>query len=234
MIINGDVGEGFADSQFIPLLDIANIACGFHAGDKQTILRAIILAKNSKVKISAHPSYNDSKNFGRKSIFTSPEILTKDLLQQLTLLSKLCQNNKVTIEFIKPHGALYNDLVKNDLIFATVAKVITKFNPKLKWIFMASNDNQKFLEMAKKYKLQLFFESFADRAYQNFKLVSRNLPNSVIINPPEIVKRYLAFKAKKPVLDYSGKLFSLTADTICFHGDNNASVEALKTIKKDE
>ena len=168
MLINGDTGENYSSADFIPLLDIANIACGGHVGNEQTMAQAVLLCKTYKVRVSAHISYKDRKNFGRKTIFVPPTQLKKELISQISLLDKICKRQQTPLEFIKPHGALYNDAVNEDAVFEIIAETLFQYNPKLIWIFFSSKHNLHFKTKAQKYGLKLLWEAFPDREYYHY------------------------------------------------------------------
>lgn len=230
MYINADVGETPKDKEFLPFLQIANIACGAHAGDEKTMQQRIKLAQKHQVQISAHIAYCDRKNFGRKSIFFSKEELKPQLLQQLQRLDKICQKNQYPLSYVKPHGALYNDIVKNEETLQSVMEVIAEYNPKLQWIFFASEHNQKYIKITQNYNLQLCFEAFADRQYEKGLLMDRKKTKAVIDDPQEIIRRFFLLQEQGSIVDENGQLQKLQVQTICFHGDNPASLEAIKKL----
>ena len=232
MLWNADVGEIPQDRLLIPFLDIANIACSFHAGNADTMQETVLLAKKNSVKISAHVSYKDKKNFGRKSIFSSKKNLKKCLLQQLEKIEAICEKNHCLLEYMKPHGALYNDALSNTLVWETLAETLQQFNPKLKWIFFSSHKNKEYENMANNYGLKLIFEVFPDRNYKNGFLLSRKEKNAVIQDAKEISLRILSLQKKRELLDIEGKKMQFLAQTFCLHGDNPAALEAIKIIKK--
>jgi UPF0271 protein len=234
MFINADVGEKSHDKAFLPYLDIANVACGFHAGSEKTMEQIVRLAKKYAVKISAHISYKDKKNFGRKSIFTSKKELKPQLLEQLEVLHKICEKNQYPMTFVKPHGALYNDIVKNPAVLECVAEAISEYDKQLQWIFFASGQNKKFSAIAKKYGLKLFFEAFADRQYENGLLMDRKKQNAVISNASDIVQRALLLIKEGVILNHKGEKEKILAQTLCFHGDNLASLEAICNLQNEK
>ena len=225
MLINGDTGEDYSSADFIPLLDIANIACGGHAGNEQTMTQAVLLCKTYKVRVSAHISYKDRKNFGRKSIFGSSAQLKKELISQISSLDKICEKQQTRLEFIKPHGALYNDALISEEIFQVIAETLFQYNPKLAWIFFSSQNNPYFKTKAQKYGLKLLWEAFPDREYYQGKLLDRAEKRAVLQDAKQIIARALQLKNKQPILDYEKKKLPIKAKTICLHGDNSASVK---------
>ena len=112
--LNCDVGEGMNnESSLMPYISTCSIACGGHAGDIESMTNAVSLALKNNVKIGAHPSYPDKENFGRKSMIISNETLKKTIVSQIKALEKIAQNSNSKLSHIKPHGALYNDIAKN-------------------------------------------------------------------------------------------------------------------------
>ena len=231
MLISADVGETPQDKEFMPFLDIANIACGYHAGDETSITKMVLLAKKYLVKISAHLSYQDRKNFGRKSIFINKTTLRPQLLTQLQTIDKICKINDLPLVFVKPHGALYNDITKIPAVLEAVAETIAEYNQQLLWIFFATKNNAKYIKIAKKYGLKLLFESFADREYDKGFLKNRKEKGAIIKESSEIIKRVHLLREKNTILNELGKKEKLSAQTICFHGDNPASLVAIKILK---
>ena len=236
MFLNGDfeiVGEITAkEKEFIKQLDIINIPCGAHTGNSESIKKAISIAKLCGAKISAHPSYNDKENFGRKSLFLSKKQLKKELLSQLEKLNQLCKIEQTSFNFVKPHGALYNDSLKITEAFAAIAESIAEYNSNLKWLFLGTKSNDSYEKKAKKYGLTLLFEAFPDRAYKSDRLLPRNNSAAIIQNTEHIVDRALALKKKKPIKDYLGNNLLLKVQTICLHSDNPASLESAKLIRE--
>jgi UPF0271 protein len=139
-LINVDLGECLEpnpDSQVMPLLDMANIACGGHAGDEQSILATLSLAKQHKKTIGAHPSYEDKAGFGRKSQSLTSTQLTSMLQQQIQLFQSCCEQFDLTMSYIKPHGALYHDMMKNQQVLADICQLIADFDANLSLVVQA-------------------------------------------------------------------------------------------------
>ncbi len=215
-LINCDLGECLTpnpDAEIMPLIDIANIACGGHVGDNNSMLKTIQLAKHSQVKIGAHPSYADKQNFGRISHQLNDQALYDLLYQQITNFQKLCQDNAAVLETIKPHGTLYHDITHNPNVFDVCCEVIQNIDENLSLVVQAG--------FKKKTNINLLYEVFADRAYQGIQMIPRSEENAVLKDADAIVEQYQYFLTQD----------SFALDTICFHGDNPASVKALKQLK---
>jgi len=242
MKLNCDLGESFgswqkgADQAIMPLIDLANIACGFHASDPLTMLKTVQLAKQHQVTIGAHPSYPDLIGFGRRSMtFSAPE-LTAIIQYQIGALHALCLSNDTVVSYVKPHGALYNDMMKDLQLFNTVCaslSSITALNTSpLPLIIQAIPDTHPFEEIAQRYGLTLWFEAFADRAYQdNGFLVPRSDENAVIHETEQVVNRCNHLLTTGKLLSINGKELSLNVDTLCVHSDTPSAVDLVVKLR---
>ena len=240
MLLNCDLGESFGiwsmgmDKEIMPLIDMANLACGFHASDPYTMNNSVINAKKYKLSIGAHPGYADLLGFGRKSIpHTSSEIQAL-IVYQIGALSAICKANKTKISYVKPHGALYNDMMKDIDIFTSIVKAISSYDDKLKLMILSNANNNKYIKIAKKYNVKLLFEVFADRNYNDDgSLVARVNKNAVLHDKKDLIKRISDIKNKKCIYSINDKKLSFTIDTICVHGDNKQAVKFVKLINKN-
>jgi UPF0271 protein len=232
------MGESFGswtmgnDSLAMPHIDMANIACGFHASDPQVMSATIQKAIQNNVTIGAHPSYPDLQGFGRRSISMSSDEITNLLIYQIGALSGLCMSQNTTINYVKPHGALYNDMVKDLTIFEAVVEAVSCFNIPLMTLAVANN--QPFLDIADCYEVPLLFEAFADRKYlANGHLAPRSVDGSVLTKKEDILDqvKQIAHYAKVRTLD--GFSIPIEADTICVHGDNDQSIALIQSIRAE-
>jgi len=233
MKLNCDLGEKVHDNDAVimPYIDMANIACGFHASDPLTISNTIKLALNNKVSIGAHPSYDDRKNFGRLSISYTPNELLALIQYQLGAMYALCLSHNASLAYVKPHGALYNDMMRNLTIFEQVCQAVATFNSSLPLVIQAIPDTAPFKAIALKYKLSLLFEAFADREYTDEGLlVARTENNAVIHCNDKIVERCETLLTQQHLVSVNGKPLSLNVDTLCVHGDNPAAIEVVKAL----
>lgn len=242
MKLNCDLGEKVHDndSVIMPYINMANIACGFHASDPLTISNTIKLALTNKVSIGAHPSYNDRKHFGRISIDYSKEELIAIIQYQLGAIQSLCLQEGTTLNYVKPHGALYNDMMKDTTIFEHVCIAVSLFNASqhnltnsLPLVIQALPKTAIFESIAEKYKLTLLFEAFADREYtdEGF-LVSRQKKNAVIHDAEKIIQRCRTLLSDNQFDSINGKALTLKVDTLCVHGDNPEAIEISKRLNK--
>ncbi|RBP32620.1 UPF0271 protein [Marinobacter pelagius] len=239
LMINADMGESFGpwvmgmDEHVMPHVDLANVACGFHASDPHVIRRTVRLAKQHDVKVGAHPSYPDLVGFGRRSIACSPDEVEDLVLYQIGALSGICQAEGTRIHYVKPHGALYNDMIKDPGLFEAVVKAVKDFDGNLPLMTMASCDTSMAREIADRYGIKLWFEAFADRAYDGEgRLVSRRIPGAVHEDPDEILEQAVKIAKGEPLTAIDGSEIVLNADTLCVHGDNNESIAAIQSIRE--
>jgi UPF0271 protein len=222
-IINCDLGECLApnpDTHIMPLIDMANVACGGHTGDDKNMVQSIQLAVQNKVKIGAHPSYLDKKNFGRLSHDLSKNELFDLIYNQVLHFQQLCIENGAQLNHIKPHGALYHDMTHKQSVLNTMCDVIKAINQNLSLVVQAGNEVH-FKHIETNTKIQLLHEVFADRGYHNTYIIPRGEKGAILDNAHTIIKQYQDFLNKKP----------FKIDTICFHSDNITSIEALKILQ---
>jgi UPF0271 protein len=216
--INCDLGECLStnpDADVMPLINMANIACGGHAGDDESMVNTIRLSKENNVKIGVHPSYEDQANFGRVSYQLNDDELYDLVYQQVSHFQKLCHNNSASLEYVKPHGALYHDMMEKPLVLAVICRVIKALDENLKLVIQAGVKN-----FGNNQNVTFLHEVFADRGYNGVEMINRGEQGAVLDNADAIIEQYQRFLDEK----------SFKIDTICFHSDNLASVEALKQL----
>jgi UPF0271 protein len=224
-LINCDLGECLTPNQdegIMSLIDMASIACGGHAGNENSMLKAINSAKRHGVRIGAHPSYFDQENFGRVSHSISIKDLFQLIYKQVSSFKTLCEQQGAKLEYIKPHGALYHDMMRGPDVLAVLCDVIHAVEPTAFLVVQVGINTELFEAISDEKDIQFLYEAFADRGYQLHQLIARGEQGAIFEDPQEIVDQYHYFS-----LDYANDI-----DTICFHSDNPASVEALKILKK--
>ncbi|SFB81558.1 UPF0271 protein [Marinospirillum celere] len=237
--LNADMGESFGawvmgqDDKVMPFVDLANIACGFHASDPQVMRKTVRLAKQHGVQVGAHPSYPDLVGFGRRSLACSPEEIENLVLYQVGALHAFCQAEGVSLAYIKPHGALYNDMVRDPQIFMAVLKAVRAWDQDLPLMTLATRDTSQASALAEEAGVTLWFEAFADRAYdaEGF-LVSRREPGAVHQDADKILAQARCLTLGEPLTTLDGSSLTLAADTLCVHGDNDESIAAVKAIRQ--
>ena len=233
--INCDLGESSKlhstenDPVLLNIVNSANIACGFHAGDAITMEKTIEISKKNDVSIGAHPSFNDKENFGRKRLDLPPMEISNLIIDQINIISKIARDKGAKVTHVKPHGALNNMACENYDLAKIISKSILKVNKDL--IFLVPTGSQ--MEKAgTELGLKVAAEIFADRNYEDDgNLVSRSKKNAMITDP-EIAKQHVIKMVKNQSLNcYSGKQIPCKIDSICVHGDGKNAVETSKQIK---
>ncbi|OLQ85827.1 hypothetical protein BIY22_13145 [Vibrio panuliri] len=234
--LNCDMGESYGpwvmgnDTQVMPLIDMANIACGFHASDPKTMAETVKLAIQHDVNIGAHPSYPDLLGFGRRTIAMNSEELTYSLIYQIGALKAICESFNTELSYVKPHGALYNDMLNDLSIFESVVDAVSCFSIPL--MMLAHPESQPFLDIADRYEVPLLFEAFADRAYlSNGQLAPRNREGAVLTDAESVINQVEQLIQYGKVLTLEGDVIEIDADTICVHGDNPQAVTILHQLR---
>jgi 5-oxoprolinase (ATP-hydrolysing) subunit A len=238
MKLNCDLGESYGawqmgqDEKVMPLIDMANVACGFHAGDTNVMRKTVALAASHGVEIGAHPSYHDLPGFGRRSIPHSPDEIEALMLYQLGALQGMCRAEGLTLAYVKPHGALNNDMMRDMSILEAVMSAIHKYDNTLPLMLPATIHHERHRKLANYVGIPVLLEAFADRAYDDEgQLVSRRLPGAVHQSVEAIVAQALSFAHKGGVKSTSGQWLDLPADSLCVHGDTDGALAAIRQIR---
>jgi UPF0271 protein len=221
--INCDMGEGMDnDAALMPYISSANIACGYHAGNVDTIKKTIELALVHDVAIGAHPSYNDRENFGRLSQAISLIELAELIGEQLYIFEKITDQMGCKIHHVKLHGALYNDCAKDAMSSKIVAQTIQAIDPSIQLYGLSGSYS---MQEAKAIGLQCIQEAFADRTYQaNGQLTPRHMDRAIIEAPTEATQQVLSMIFDQSITALDGTIIEVKADTICIHGDHTAAL----------
>jgi UPF0271 protein len=237
--LNSDVGESFGnyklgmDEEVIPLISSANIACGFHAGDPTVMKRTVTIAKENGVALGAHPGFPDLIGFGRRNMDASPDEIKDYVTYQIGALQAFAASQAMTLQHVKPHGALYNMAVKDMAIWDAVAEVIAAVDQRLILFVMAGPWRGDLEAIGAKHGIRMAFEFFGDRAYNtNGSLVSRKLPGAVIHDHERVAEKVLKMITEGKVVCIDGSEIELSAETICVHGDNPAALKLVKNIRE--
>ncbi|MEL7558893.1 5-oxoprolinase subunit PxpA [Stutzerimonas chloritidismutans] len=239
LLLNCDIGESFGawtmglDAEVMPFIDCANVACGFHASDPQIMRRTVALATQHQVMIGAHPAYPDLTGFGRRSMACSPDEVENMLLYQLGALEGICRAEGTEVSYVKPHGALYNDMMRKPELLRAVMNAVIGYSPTLPLMLMATRDNSAAQSLADELGVMLWFEVFADRAYDpDGRLVSRDQPGAVHHDTEKVAAQALSLARGEAIGANDGSLLRLHADTLCVHGDNAGAVAAVQRIRQ--
>lgn len=216
--LNCDLGEGGnSDAAMMPLITSANIACGIHAGDVDTMRAAVVLAQQFGVAIGAHPSLNDRENFGRKEMKVSYREAHLYVVTQTKLLQIIARQCGAKVTHVKPHGALYNMAARDAELADAIAAAVKEVDPTLILYGLAGSC---LLDAGRVHGLQVASEVFADRTYQpNRSLTPRTQPNAVIAEEAVAVDQVIRMLRDGVVRTTDGTDVTIQADTVCLHGD---------------
>ena len=235
--INCDLGEKSKfhsiknDPELLNIVNSANIACGYHAGDEQTMNTVIQISKKIGVSLGAHPSFNDPENFGRKRMNLNSLEIKKLIFEQYEILQKIAQKHNENVTHIKPHGALNNMACEDLELATTLALAIKEIDKDIIYLVPTGSEME---VAAKKNGLKIACEIFADRNYEdNGNLISRSKPNALITDP-ELAKKHVLNMVKNQAINcLSGKQIPCEIDSVCIHGDNESSLATAKSIRDE-
>jgi len=238
MKLNCDLGESFGswkmglDEQVMPFLDQANIACGFHAGDPVWMTKTLALAAANGVEVGAHPGYPDLVGFGRRSMNCSHDEIVGLMQYQMAALDGMAQSQGLQMTYVKPHGALYNDMMSKPSVRASIMQAVASFYKPVRLVLQATPESAQHREEAKSAAIDVSFEAFADRCYDDDgRLLSRAKPGAVH-NRERMLAQVQQLVSKGTVTSVSGNTLHLDADTLCVHGDNEEGVRAIAAIRE--
>jgi len=238
LLLNCDLGESFGawtmgmDAAVMPHIDQANIACGFHAGDPLVMQATLELAREHGVMVGAHPGYLDLVGFGRRSMNCSPEEVIALLLYQVSALEGMAKAKGLTVEYVKPHGALYNDMMAKTEVRRAIMQAIADHHSPPVLMLQATPQADEHRREAEEYGIRLWFEAFADRCYDDDgKLLARTKPGAVH-NREKMLAQVAQLASQGTVTTVSGHILQLEADTLCVHGDNLEGVRAIQAIRE--
>ena len=235
--INCDLGEkskhhsNIYDPDLLEIVNSANVACGYHAGDEETMNQVVKISKKNGVSIGAHLSFNDPENFGRERMNLSSFEIQKLIIEQYNILQKIALEHGETVTHIKPHGALNNMACEDIELAKILAKTIKDIDKDL--IYLVPTGSKMELA-ARKLEMKIACEIFADRNYEDDgNLVSRKKPHALITDPEQAKKHVLKMVKNQSLNCHSGKQISCEIDSVCIHGDNLSSLATAKSIKKN-
>ncbi|WP_271273700.1 5-oxoprolinase subunit PxpA [Aliamphritea hakodatensis] len=236
--LNCDLGESFGswkmglDEAVMPHIDQANIACGFHAGDPLVLEKTLKLAKENNVTIGAHPGYPDLVGFGRRSIKASPAELKAMVMYQIAAIDGMAASLGLTLAYVKPHGAMYNDMMANIDVRKVIMEAIASYQRPLVLMLQSTPEADTIQAEADAAGISLWFEIFADRCYDDDgKLLARSKPGAVHTKD-KMLAQVKQLKEQGTITTVSGNVLNLRADTLCVHGDNMDGVNAIQEIRE--
>lgn len=237
LLLNCDLGESYGswtmgrDADVMPHIDQANIACGFHSGDPLVMQKTLALAKQHNVMVGAHPAYPDLVGFGRRSMNCSHDEIVAMVSYQLSAIDGMAKNQGIDLAYVKPHGALYNDMMSKDSVRSAIIQAIANYHRPVKLTLLATNEAATHRSEAKQAGIELLFEAFADRCYDDDgKLLARSQPGAVH-NREKMLAQVAQICEHGTVTSVSGKTLDLSPDTLCVHGDNDEGISAIVDIR---
>lgn len=228
--INADLGEGEAsDAEILRVVSSCNIACGGHAGDTASMRATVAAAIANGVAIGAHPSYPDREGFGRRSDFIAGPDLRVTLVEQIRSLSAIVSEHGASLHHVKPHGALYNDACANAELADIVAEAVLDA---CDGVYLVGLPNSELQRAAVRCGLPYLAEAFIDRAYlADGRLVPRAEPGAVHQSLSTIAAQAISLARDHMVTSIDGRPVSLSADTLCVHGDTAGAAEAARAVR---
>lgn len=232
--LNADCGESFGawtmgdDAALLHYVTSANIACGAHAGDPDTMQQTVRIAHAAGVAVGAHPGYPDLVGFGRRSLPMSPQQVRNSVLAQIGALQAIAHAEGVALMHVKPHGALYNDAARNMQLAQAIAQAVAAFDTRLVLVGLA---NSALTRAGAAAGLRVAHEAFADRRYEpDGSLRARALPDAVIDEPDAAAQQALQLVAQGYALTLDGE--QVRADTLCLHGDLPGAVARAAAVRQ--
>ena len=228
--LNADVGEGCGqDGALMPLISSANIACGLHAGDGDSMREAVARALEHGVAIGAHPSFPDREHFGRRETQLGARELHECIVAQIDTLASVAAAAGTRLRHVKPHGALYNMAARDEELAETVVTAIRSLDPSLMLFGLAGSA---LLAAAERLGTRAVGEAFADRAYRSDgSLLPRDQPGSVLHSHADVAARAVTMVQDGEVVAVDGSRVRIAADTICVHGDTPGAAALARRIR---
>jgi UPF0271 protein len=242
LLLNCDLGEcpeaweNGLDDQVMPFIDQASIACGFHAGNHRLMKNTLLSAKRHNIAVGAHPSYPDTVGFGRRSINLSPREIIALVKHQIGVLCDIAKELEIPVSYVKPHGALYNDMMINGHIRSAVMQAISDShqlaNKPLAFMLQATEDAETHRQEAQMFGIEVIFEAFADRCYNDDGSLLPRSEEGAVHSREKMLEQVEQLKNHGTVTTIGGHQLALPANTICVHGDNSESVKAIEEIRQ--
>jgi UPF0271 protein len=235
--LNSDLGEGFGpwamgdDVTMLSLVSSANVACGGHAGDPETMFRTLSVAAKNGVTVGAHPGYFDREGFGRRTILMALDEITRMVAAQIGALQGVAVLVPVEVRYVKAHGALANLAARDADVAGAIISAVQQIDPTLPVLAISGTQIER---VARSVGAPVFSEIFADRGYLSTgELVPRNQPGALIRDAREATDRLLSYldTGLMPVVD--GDPIPLAAHSICVHGDSEGAVAMTRMIREE-
>jgi 5-oxoprolinase (ATP-hydrolysing) subunit A len=231
--LNADVGEGdpITDGALLPLVSSANVACGFHAGDAQTMRATVALAVRHGVAVGAHPGFNDRESFGRRPQQLTADEIRELLLPQLAALDAIARRERTMLHHVKPHGALYNQAETDIALAAAIVAAVREFDPTLRLVGRAGSAME---QAAREASHPFTAEAFADRRYQSDgTLLPRSEPRAILTDPEEVARQVHRLVTDGEVFASDGSRVAVSFGTLCVHGDTPGAATLARRVRRE-
>ncbi len=234
--LNADAGESFGrwtlghDEELFPLLSSVNLATGFHAGDPRVMLRSVQLAKKHGVAVGAHPGFPDRVGFGRRDLAIAPEEAYTDVLYQIGALSAFLKIEGLPLHHVKPHGALYLRMLRDEALARAVAQAVKDYDPGVPLVLLGGTLME---EAARAVGVRYVREAFPDRAYlSDGRLAPRSMEGALIRDPKKAAERAVRMVLEGEIEALDGGRVRVEAETLCVHGDNPEAVAIARAVRE--
>lgn len=233
MKLNCDLGEGAgSEAAVMPYIDQANIACGFHAGSPKLMREALILAKSNGVSIGAHPGYADRKGFGRKSTRCNSDEIVKLVRQQISALGEIAKTEEIMIDYVKPHGSLYHDMMNKTEVRSAIYLAVSQSPMPLALMIQATPKIELHRAEAAQAGIELWAEAFADRKYDNAGRLAPREGAGAVLDGSQMLQQVQQLVTEGSVTTDAGNELEVSADTLCVHGDHAEGVQGIREIRE--
>jgi 5-oxoprolinase (ATP-hydrolysing) subunit A len=234
--LNADIAEGYGaydignDAELMKIIKSANVACGFHAGDPNTMHRLCTLAKEEDVSIGAHPGFNDLWGFGRRRIDMNPRELEYMIAYQIGALQAMACYAGARVTHLKPHGSLNNMAAENLDLALAIGRAIKTVDRDIIYVALAGSEMER---AGRELGLPVAREGFCDRLYDDDgNLTSRKVPGSVLKDPDVVKERVVNMAGNDEILSRNGKRLKVHLDTLCVHGDEPTGVIVARAARQ--
>jgi len=231
--LNADVGEGDpeTDEALLPLVTSANVACGFHAGDADTMRATVAMAMRHGVAIGAHPGFDDREGFGRRQQHLASDEIRELLFSQLSALDRIARSQGTVLRHVKPHGALYNQAETDRALADAIVAAIRAFDPALRFVGRAGSAMERAARAAGH---PFTAEAFADRRYrEDGTLAPRSEAGAVLIDPEDVAGQVRSLVTDSEVRASDGSRVAVSFGTLCVHGDTPGAVTLARRIRQE-
>ncbi|WP_404469228.1 LamB/YcsF family protein [Sutcliffiella horikoshii] len=233
--LNSDLGESFGaytignDEEVLQYISSANIACGFHAGDYNVLMKTVKKAAELGVSVGAHPGFPDLAGFGRRDMHMSKQEIFNLVVYQIGAIQAAARVAGTQVHHVKPHGALYNLASKDEMVSTAIAEAVHSVDPDLILFGLAGS---KLVRAGENVGLRVAQEVFADRTYQqDGTLTPRSHAKAMIHDADLAVERVLRMVTDGKVTAVNGEDIFIQADTICVHGDEPEALEFVRKLR---